>query len=125
MNILYIFVALIIVLYFAFSNHNQHFIYSKQFKFIFITLLITLSSYNYTLALISLLLYIAFNEYHIENFSNSSKNTIQADSDVTDAYKKRFCTNCGKEAKSLLSDMTETSENQQKVDELFNNIFFK
>ena len=72
-NILYIFVALIIVLHFAFSNHNQYFLYSKQFKFIFIILLITLSSYNYTLALISLLLYIAFNEYHIENFSNSSK----------------------------------------------------
>jgi len=119
----------ILVIWVAFSNHEQVFLKSKQFKLIFLILIVCASSYNKCSALILLLTFIVFDNDLMEGFPippghNELKpehNELKpARPEVMKEYKTMFCDNCGSKAKDKLKD----DKSKNDLDEMFQNVFF-
>ena len=109
---LIIFFTLVILV--AFSNHNQIFLKSRQFKFLFILILVISCCYNKCLALILLIVYISISDFNIEGMESAQVSDL-----VVDKYKQMFCKDCGKSAIEKIK-----AGNSNDLEKLFSNIFF-
>ena len=143
MEMLSCLIFFILVIYVAFSNHEQLFFKSKQFKLMFLIILITTCCYSKCLALILLLAFIIMdnnfsNEFDYDNLSSGldyhnliegldnkakeedNKEHIYAGKEVGELYKNMFCKDDGKGA----IDKIASSTNKTNLDEVFKNVFF-